>query len=54
MPEQLSIFDFEKAFIKKLNSMVRYTYIIIYISNETKVIDKLPKEIALDDYYELF
>ncbi|MBJ8042443.1 MULTISPECIES: hypothetical protein, partial [Bacillus] len=54
MPEQLTIFDFEKAYIKRFNSMVRYTYIIVYISNEAKVINKFPKEIAPDDYYELF
>ncbi|SHL24926.1 hypothetical protein SAMN04487918_1011865 [Bacillus sp. bc15] len=54
MPEQLTIFDFEKAYIKRFNSMVRYTYIIVYISNEAKVVDKLPKEIAPDNYYELF
>ncbi|HHL3303686.1 TPA: cell division protein SepF [Bacillus cereus] len=62
MPEQLTIFDvepinvfdFEKAHIKKLNSMVRYTDIIVYIPNEAKAIDELPKTTAPEDCYELF
>lgn len=45
MPEQLTIFDFEKVYVKRFNSMVPYTYIIVYISNEVKVIDKLSKKL---------
>lgn len=62
MPEQLTIFDVEpvtafdikKANVRRLNSKVRYTDIIVQISSKAKAIDELPKTTAPDDCYELF
>jgi len=53
MPEQLTIFDLEKAHIKGFNSMVHYTNIFVYILNEAKEIDELPIAIAPDERLEL-
>lgn len=62
MPEQLTIFDVEpvtafdtkKADVRRLNSKVRYTDIIVQIPSKAKAIDELPKTTAPDDCYELF
>lgn len=62
MSKQLTIFDVEpvaafnpeKAHIKRLNSKVRYTDIVVQIPSNAKAIDELPKTTAPDDCYELF
>lgn len=62
MPEQLTIFDVEpvtvfdikKANVRRVNSKVRFTDIIVQIPSKAKAIDELPKTTAPDDCYELF
>lgn len=62
MSKQLTIFDVEsvaafnpkKAHIKRLNSKVRYTDIVVQIPSNAKAIDELPKTTAPNDCYELF
>ncbi|MCA1042939.1 cell division protein SepF [Bacillus toyonensis] len=62
MPKQLTIFDVEpvtafdikKANVRRANSKVRYTDIIVQIPSKAKAIDELPKTTAPDDCYELF
>ncbi|MDM5036154.1 cell division protein SepF [Bacillus cereus] len=62
MPEQLTIFDVEpvtvfdikKTNVRRVNSKVRFTDIIVQIPSKAKAIDELPKTTAPDDCYELF
>ncbi|WP_242292796.1 cell division protein SepF [Bacillus cereus group sp. BfR-BA-01441] len=50
----VAAFNPEKAYIKRLNSKVRYTDIVVQISNNVRAIDELAKSTASDDRYELF
>jgi hypothetical protein len=50
----VAAFNPEKAYINRLNSKVRYTDIVVQISNNARAIDELAKSTASDDRYELF
>lgn len=52
--ESSEVFNSEKSYIKRTNTGVCFTDIVVQIPSNAKSIDELPKTTAPDDRYELF